>query len=108
PATQEAGHEGVAGAKYIVDLDLEALADDAVLEPLADRSLIDDAAHGTAFENDGRLRQGANGPERIQQVVGARGDQDFLLGSHHQIAVREDGFQAVRDAVGSDITLESG
>ena len=37
PAAQEAGHEGVAGAEHVVDLDRKALADDAVLEVVADR-----------------------------------------------------------------------
>ena len=45
--------KSIAGAEHIVDLDREAPADDAVLQIVGDRALIDDAAHRAALEHDG-------------------------------------------------------
>src|SRR5690606_19397614 len=44
PAAQEPGHEGVAGAEHIVDLDRKALPDNALLKVVGDRAIVDDAA----------------------------------------------------------------
>ena len=88
PAAQEAGHEGVAGAEHVVDLDREALADDAVFEIVADRPVIDDAAHRAALQHDGRRRQRADRLQRGQHVVGAGGDHDLLFGADDQVADR--------------------
>ncbi len=108
PAAQEAGHEGVAGAEHVVDLDREALADDAVLEIVADRPVIDDAAHRAALQHDGRRRQRADRLQRGQHVVGAGGDHDLLLGADDQIADRAAPSCSLRrDAVGLHIALEA-
>ncbi len=53
PAAQEAGHEAVAGAERIIDLDREALPHDALFQIVRDFAIIDDAAHGAALQNDG-------------------------------------------------------
>ena len=51
PAAQEAGHEGVAGAEHVVDLDRETLADDAFLEIVGIGAGKDDAAHRPALQD---------------------------------------------------------
>ena len=55
PAAQEAGHEGVAGAEHVVDLDRKARPLDAFLERIGDGAGEDDAAHRAALEHERRL-----------------------------------------------------
>ena len=88
PAAQEAGHEGVAGAEHVVDLDREALADDAVLEVVGDR-----ARRRRCSPSAPRLQTmvaaetRADGAQRRERVGRAAGDLDLLLGADDQVAI---------------------
>src|SRR6185312_13125899 len=88
-------------------LDGKAFADDALFEVVGDFAVIDDAAHGAALEDDGRLRHGADGPDGSKQVLGAGGDADFLLSADDEIAIGQDGLVFGGDAVGFDVTLKA-
>ncbi|MCY1295122.1 hypothetical protein D9M70_444480 [compost metagenome] len=99
PAAQEAGHEGVAGAEHVVDLDREALADDAVFEIVGDRAVIDDATHRSALQNDRRLGKRADCLQRLQEVAFAGRDQHFLFRADDQVAIGKNGLEVRRDAI---------
>ena len=90
PAAQEAGHEGIAGAEHVVDLDREAWAGDAVVDVARDRAGERDAAFGTPLADDDcdrcRRADRADGRER---VLGAAGDVQLLLGADDQVAQRQ-------------------
>ena len=105
PAAQEAGHEGVAGTENVVDLDREALADDAVFEIVGNRAVIDDAAHRPALQHDRRLGIGPDGLQRRKQVAVTRSNQHFLLGTDDQVAIGQNRLQMRRDLLGGDIAV---
>ena len=109
PAAQEPGHEGVAGAEHVVDLDRETLADDPVVERRRDRTGKDDAAHRPALQDDGRRRDArgcARSEERASSV--AAGDADLLLRADDEIAVGEHALQMLRNPVRLDEALLAG
>ncbi|CAM5209776.1 hypothetical protein BTHI11S_02897 [Bosea thiooxidans] len=108
PAAQEAGHEGVAGAEHVVDLDREALADDAVLEIVGNRALVDDATHRAALEDDGGGSQRTDRLECRQQFAFARGDQDFLFRADDQVAARQDRLHSFGDSLRGDVAVVAG
>ncbi len=89
PAAQEAGHEGVAGAQHVEHLDRETFADNAVFQIVADRAVIDDAAHGAALEHDCCRRQARISLSAPSTSSAPGGNQDFLFGADDQIAIRQ-------------------
>ena len=107
-AAQEAGHEGVAGAQHVIDLDREARALDAVLERVRDRAGKDDAAHRAALADDGGGAEAADGADRRQRVLRAAGRVQLLLGADDQVAIGQDLLEMPGHGLGADIALLAG
>jgi hypothetical protein len=105
PAAQEARHEAVAGAQHIVDLDREALADNAVLDARRNGVGKDDAAHGAALQDDGSLGDGAHLAQSGERVLLAAGNMHFFFRADDEIAIGENRLQAFRDLVRFDVAL---
>ena len=105
PAAQEAGHERIAGAEHVEDLDRKAGAGEAVVEALRDRAVEDDAAHRAALHHQGRGAQRAQRAQRRQRVARAAGDPDLFFGADDQVAVRNDLLELPADRRRFDVAL---
>ena len=105
PAAQKAGHEGVAGAEHVVDFDRKAWPLDALLERIGNGAGEHDATHRAALEHQRRLACGADRFQRGERVIRAAGDHHLLFGPDDEIALRQDGAQALRDFARLDVTL---
>ena len=108
PAAQETGHEGVAGAERVVDVDREAGTADAVLQLLRNRTGIDQAAHRPLLEHDGGGGERADAADRVEHGLAAAGDGQFLLGADDQIDLADHGVEAPGHRLGTDITIVAG
>ena len=93
PAMEEAGHERIAGAEHVEDLDVEAGAGDAVLDGPGNGALEDDAAHRPALDHQHPIAEPAQAPERRHRVGGAAGDVDLFFRADDEVAVRNDRLQ---------------
>ena len=96
PAAQEAGHEAVARAQHVVDLDRESPGRQCRL-PGGRGSRRDRprSPWGRASDDGGR-RHGADGSQRGDRVGRAAGDVDLFFRADDQVAVRQDRLAAAR------------
>ena len=108
PPAQEPGHEGVAGAEHVEDLDREASADDSALELVGNGAIVDDAAQSAALQYDGRVGDRADGLQRVKHIVRPGGDHDFFFGADDQVAVGEHGVEPSRHRFGLHVAGEAG
>jgi hypothetical protein len=108
PAAQEAGHEGVAGAEHVVDLDREAWAFDAVLDRGRDLARENNAAHRAALADERRRRDRAGGTQGFERVLRPAEDVQLLLGADDEVAFRRYGLEMRGDGIGADIALLAG
>ena len=107
PPAQETGHEGVAGAENVEHLDRKALADDSAFQALGDRPVVDDAPQRAALQDDGRAGLRADGAQRVEHAVGARGDHDLFFGADDQIAIGEHRVEPRRHRLGLHVAREA-
>ena len=98
----------VAGAERVVDVDREAGAANAVLQLVGNRAGIDEAAHRPLLEHDGRRRQRADAPDRIQHGLAAAGNHQLLLGADDQVDLADDRIEAPGDGLGTDVAVVAG
>jgi hypothetical protein len=49
PPLEKPGHESVARAEHVVDLDRETASDNAIFDAIWNRGWVDYTSHGTAF-----------------------------------------------------------
>ena len=61
PAAQKAGHEGVAGAEHVIDLDRKTRPLDALIERIGNGAGKDNTAHRAALEHKRRPALSAHG-----------------------------------------------
>ena len=105
PAAQQPGHEGVACAEHVEDLDRETRALNAVVELCGNGLGAGHAAHRPALHHDQRFRQIADAAQRGMRVRAAAGDVHFFFGADDQVAQRQHGLKVPADVVGLDVAL---
>jgi hypothetical protein len=93
PAFQKAGHEAVAGAEDVEDLDREAGAGLAVVKAVGDIAGEGGGTHRAAFADEGGFRHGADGAQGGDGVGGAAGDVKLFLGADDEVEVVQRGLQ---------------
>ena len=108
PAAQETGHEGVAGAERIVDVDRETGTADAVIEALRDRARIDETAHRPLLEHDRCGGHFADAADRFQHGLAAAGDHQFFLGADDQVDGAHHLVETPGHGLGADIAVVAG
>ena len=106
PAAQEAGHERVAGAEHVEDVDGEPGADHAVVERRRDRPVERDAAQRAALADEQRAGGFADRAQRRERVGRAAEDVQFLLGADDEVAKRQDLLEPAGDfRIGDEAVL---
>ena len=108
PAAQEARHEGVSGAEHVEDFDRKARALDPLLQRFRNGARKDDAAHRTSLEHQRRLARGAHRLQCGERVVRAAGDHHLLFRADDQVALGQNGAQALRYVARFDVALLAG
>ena len=105
PALEQAGHEAVAGAEDVEDLDREAGALLAVVEGGGDRAGEGGGALRAALADQGGGGDGADGAEGGEGVGGAAGDVELLLGADDEVEEVQRGLQLGGDGGALDEAL---
>jgi hypothetical protein len=106
PALEQAGHEAVAGAEHVEDLDREALAALAVVEARGDGAGEGDRAeHRAALADERRAADRAHRAEGGDGVGRAAGDVELLLGADDQVEEVQGGLQLGGDLGALDEAL---
>ena len=105
PALEQAGHEAVAGAEDVEDLDGEAGALLAVVEGGGDGAGEGGGACGAALADQGGGGDGADGAEGGEGVGGAAGDVELLLGADDEVEEVERGLELGGDGGALDEAL---
>ena len=106
PAAQEAGHEGVAGAQDIIDLDAEAAPDHAVIEAGGNGFGEGRTSVGAALADQQGRAALADGAQGGKGVGRAAEDVDFFFRADDEVAQGQDLLQASGDGgVGDEAVL---
>ena len=108
PAAQEAGHEGVAGAEHVVDLDRKAGPGHAFLETNRNGAGKDDAAHRAALADERRGRERPDGAQGREGILRSAEDVQLLFRADDEVAIGHDRLQVRRHRVGADVALLAG